>query len=283
MAKSIDEILPQCTVRISFASKMGTGFFVAPGLILTCAHVLADKPINSSVIKIATILGESYTATLKEVYPEPYPDLAIIEIEHNTNPYVWLISDIKIDDDLYSFGFTDEYPNGDSALFVYEGPSYAPFLLKLKQSQARSGLSGAPLLNLRTGGICGVVKKTRDRTSDLGARAIPISVAMNEIKALKEIRSNQNNIYWINALNPQQSKSLGIISSAMLDQLPNDLNELKSLHQRLSMARRSLNILENQIAGYTNLTVPAHLLIQLEDKRQEVNNLETRIGLYKEQ
>lgn len=42
----------------------------------------------------------------------------------------------------------------------------------------------------------------------------------------------------------------------------------------LEVARRSLAILEQQAAGYTSLTIPAHLQIELEDKRREVARLE---------
>jgi nucleoside phosphorylase len=45
----------------------------------------------------------------------------------------------------------------------------------------------------------------------------------------------------------------------------------------LSMARRALDILEEKAAGFTNLTIPAHLRIELEEKRQEVEKIETRL------
>ncbi|MEO1183026.1 MAG: serine protease [Cyanobacteria bacterium J06636_28] len=42
MSQPIEELLQQCTVRLNLPGKYGhgTGFFVAPGLILTCAHVV---------------------------------------------------------------------------------------------------------------------------------------------------------------------------------------------------------------------------------------------------
>ena len=46
----------------------------------------------------------------------------------------------------------------------------------------------------------------------------------------------------------------------------------------LETARRSLAILEQRAAGYTSLTMPAHLQIELEDKRKEVEKLESRSG-----
>jgi len=42
----------------------------------------------------------------------------------------------------------------------------------------------------------------------------------------------------------------------------------------LKMARRSLAILEEQAAAYTALTIPAHLKIELEEKRRQVQELE---------
>jgi len=42
------------------------------------------------------------------------------------------------------------------------------------------------------------------------------------------------------------------------------------------MARRTLATLEEQAAGYTALTIPVHLKIQLEEKRSEVAELESR-------
>ncbi len=47
----------------------------------------------------------------------------------------------------------------------------------------------------------------------------------------------------------------------------------------LRMARRALEILEQQAAAYTNLTIPVHLQIELEEKRREVAALEAREGV----
>jgi nucleoside phosphorylase len=46
----------------------------------------------------------------------------------------------------------------------------------------------------------------------------------------------------------------------------------------LAMARRSLAYLEEQAAGYDKLQMPTHLRINLEEKRQEVAKLESRLG-----
>ena len=46
----------------------------------------------------------------------------------------------------------------------------------------------------------------------------------------------------------------------------------------LTMARRALAILEAQAAGHTALSMPVHLQIELEEKRREVAELETRLS-----
>ena len=50
-----------------------------------------------------------------------------------------------------------------------------------------------------------------------------------------------------------------------------------TLTRALARARRILAILEEQAAGYTSLTIPAHLKLELEDKRREVQELERRL------
>ncbi|MEW5870103.1 MAG: hypothetical protein AB1894_12565 [Chloroflexota bacterium] len=53
-----------------------------------------------------------------------------------------------------------------------------------------------------------------------------------------------------------------------------DNDSIQNRESALETARRALAILEQQAAGYTSLTIPAHLKIELEDKRKEVAELE---------
>lgn len=52
----------------------------------------------------------------------------------------------------------------------------------------------------------------------------------------------------------------------------------EDLTAALEHARRALAILEAQAAGYTVLTIPAHLQLELEEKRREVADLEVRLS-----
>jgi len=172
------DLLRTCVVKISVSQKRGTGFFVAPGFILTCAHVVGD----AQTVQISW-QGKPFSAQVQtvhaEMHPElgfSYPDLTLLRVEQIENhPCVWLDEAIHLDDPLYSFGYPDNSPGGDSATFVNEGwTGEQSWLLRLKAGQGRPGQSGAPLLNRRTGMVCGILKRSLNPESDLGARAVPV-------------------------------------------------------------------------------------------------------------
>ena len=184
-----EDDLQRCTVRLNVASSQGTGFFIAPNWILTCAHVVEsakDKPVQ--VFWKAE--NHNYTATVTQLYKYPI-DLALLKLQEDFlhHPCVELDgTEPHINDDLYIFGYPKnsevDYSQGDSASFKYEGISFKEvtssqeniILYKLKQGQIISGFSGSPLLNLRTRKVCGIVHLSRDEGNDLGGRAVSAQV-----------------------------------------------------------------------------------------------------------
>lgn len=192
IAQSLVELVQQCTVRLSVtgAQGHGTGFFVAPKTILTCAHVV--KGANSKPINVWW-QNQSFTAVLASL-PEDTEkvDLALLKLSVSipTHFYLSLDQAVELGDRFYSFGYTDEYSNGDPSTFEHEGftGDNPPLLIKFKAGQVRPGLSGSPLLNLRTGKICGIVKRSRDRSTDLGGRAVPTKVIFSEFPELAELQ-----------------------------------------------------------------------------------------------
>jgi hypothetical protein len=149
MPETSPEDLKNCTVRISHEGGQnhdGSGFFVTPRLILTCAHVCE--------------IGKG-----KQIYihwrEQPYPvkvrfcsqdiealDLALLELEDSTlnAPHVYLNERINIGDNLYNFGYPDNYAQGDSGTFEYVGLD-GKQLFKFKEGLVRPGLS--PCLKLK--------------------------------------------------------------------------------------------------------------------------------------
>jgi hypothetical protein len=195
----MDKCLQQCTVRLKVSSGQGTGFFVAPGLILTCAHVVKgsdDKPIN--VFWQAQNLD--YEATIERRLEEPYLDLALLRLNTEVQSHPCIDFDEsapELGDRLFSYGYPQDYPDGDSVTFEYEGESFkgnSP-LYKLKAGHVNYGLSGSPLLNQRTGKVCGIVNLSRNTSNDLGGRAVPVKVIFAQFPELAALnqRFHQRN------------------------------------------------------------------------------------------
>lgn len=69
----------------------------------------------------------------------------------------------------------------------------------------------------------------------------------------------------------------GLPSQPQSGNLPRVITNEEVVTPALAMARRSLAILEEQAAGFGKLQMPAHLRIELEEKRLEVANLEARL------
>ncbi|NEP01120.1 MAG: serine protease [Symploca sp. SIO2E9] len=190
------EYLQRCTVRLNISGSQGTGFFVARGLILTCAHVVEYADSNS-VNVFWKAQNQNYKAKIEKLLEYPL-DLALLRLDSESfnHPCVGLDqSEPKINEDLYIFGYPKgegvDYSDGDSGTFKYEGESFKKDVLlhKLKQGRIIDGFSGSPLLNLRTGKVCGMVNISSDTSSDLGGRAVSTKIILEqfpEIAALNQ-------------------------------------------------------------------------------------------------
>lgn len=194
MNQALFDLLACCAARIVVGSRMGTGSFVGPGLLLTCAHVVESARSSSVPIDVYW-RGQRYEAVIVSYFANPWPDLALLSVQIEEHACVYLHASCLPYDSLYCYGFTPEYPDGESATVQCEGWAGAKqLLLKLKAGQIRPGLSGAPLVNLRTGGVCGIVKSSRDRNSDLGGRAVPTTVILDQ---MQEVVNQQQKIHLI--------------------------------------------------------------------------------------
>jgi len=190
------QFLRESTGRLVSQAASGTGFFVSHGVVVTCAHVVAPALAAGLPLEFHT-QGRVVRAVIRQILPAltaqhdnggltyPYPDLAVVSVRAHGPPLPLITEEPTPGAELYTFGYTDEYPLGDSALFIYEGQTRADGLLyKLKDAQARPGLSGAPLLDVSRGGVVAMVKRTRDKESALGSRAIPITTVVERLPNL---------------------------------------------------------------------------------------------------
>lgn len=195
-------LLEECVVRIECDGEFGgSGFFVAPGEVLTCAHVLAEgKPIavgqhdwESEATLIAAVPP---LAQASEPGSFPFPDLALLRLSDApaSHPCAGLSDEMPAagaEADLLRLSAysRDAHRPGvehNGGTVVFEGPFGDFGMLKLREGQVLLGFSGSPVLNLRTGKVCGVIDSTRDKESDLGGFAIPISLAAKEFEGLLE-------------------------------------------------------------------------------------------------
>ena len=188
---TLEKLLKECTVRINLENGTGTGFFVAPQLLLTCSHVVIDSDSD----EVGVIWGGFEEEVLAEIdVIVKSLDLALLRLpqESFNHPCVWFDQQANVGDACYSYGYPQDYLHGDSSTFEYEGESNTgrSWLLKLKAGQANFGASGSPVLNTRTGGVIGIMNLSRNTETDLGARAVPTEVILKRFPELVDLQAS---------------------------------------------------------------------------------------------
>jgi len=187
--ESLESLLRAATVRVEGGPRPGAGFFVAPGLVLTCVHVVGTAD-GLSVRSAAS--GPEREAVVEEVVwrlrdrgrpipalAEDYPDLALLRVGLEGHMCVAVDGDWpSFGDEFQTYGFPDE---GGArglltpALLSYRGTkgNEPEVFIDLASDTVRPGMSGGALLNLRTRGVCGIVVATRSPASPEGGLAVP--------------------------------------------------------------------------------------------------------------
>jgi len=176
-----DDALPACCVRIDVGgSHAGSGFFVAPGVVVTCNHVLRLGDLSSdeagaSISIVSPTAGAFELLDTRERSPTDEDDLAILRVEPaDGHSFVLLDTGLRARDELHTFGFPEGYPNGAPAGLVAEGWMEENRWLKVAGGQVRRGMSGSPILNIRTGAVCGILKRSSDPSQALGGYAVSV-------------------------------------------------------------------------------------------------------------
>jgi len=181
--------LRQYVVRVDDTTgrSRGTGFFVAPGRVLTCAHVVEGV---ERVVVVPAAGGEpmpgEVAARSADRVPGPsafwpFPDLALISIGTTDHRCVLLDARDPLGDECQAWGYSQREdgvaPTGSPASFRSEGVEGDGYL-KLMAGQAAPGLSGAPLLCPERRAVIGVMTMTRDKRNALGGWASPVSALL---------------------------------------------------------------------------------------------------------
>lgn len=221
MRGRLEQALRAATVPLTSTSQVGTGFFVAPSLVLTCAHVIARGAAMPSVVHAAAtpyrIAAELSVleGTGRSTQGLGQVDLVLLHVDGaDTNPYVCLAEPVQPGDELWTFGYPDSrYRPGDPVVLRYEGISErndGTTLLKVTQGQIRPGFSGAPVLNWRTGAVCGLVH-CRELPHGDTARLIPVATVLATYPELAKVHDAPGgNRMWLDLLEDAQLAAAGV-------------------------------------------------------------------------
>src|SRR3954447_22127472 len=131
---SIRDLLRECTVRVDIGDQpSGTGFFVTPGTIVTCAHVVEAVLLGSRVetpsLAITDWQQERLSVTLdpRDVWSDEHIDLALLRIDRGLERLsVLLDPDVRERDEVASYGYPRKYAGGVPTSLVVEGEMGAP-------------------------------------------------------------------------------------------------------------------------------------------------------------
>jgi hypothetical protein len=200
----------------------GTGFLAAPGIVATCAHVLAERrEALPSTVAARTASGrELVLEPVREWYLREGSgelDLAFLRAPLDAGlPHVLLSDVVGTGETVWTFGHpAGRFRAGQSALFTTQGASR----LRAVDAHGRplgrewqpqrvfgtpvgGGYSGSAVLSRRTGAVCGMLC-----SSDKGGSAHMVSAA-DILAALPQIAQPQtdpaHNTRWLQELDDDQ-------------------------------------------------------------------------------
>lgn len=164
----VRERLPECCVRIDVGgTHAGSGFFVAPGIVVTCNHVLSLGRLSSeeagASISVVSPTGGTYEVLdTRESSPAEQDDLAVLRVRPaHGHAVVLLDTGLRDRDPLYTHGFSEEHPDGATKELTAQRWEEMNRWLRVADGEVRRGMSGAPVFNQRTGAVCGVLRRNR--------------------------------------------------------------------------------------------------------------------------
>jgi hypothetical protein len=189
----VEHLLAQCTVRVDIGdAPQGTAFFVAPYYAVTAAHVVAGG--KAADVRMTGRAG-AWEGRVEDVRPpdvnsaaikgEPYPppDLALIRVGRGLDHACVLLGEQQPANGtrVTAFGHSRAFagsaarPETESFTVTGELSTADPqcTLLKLGFGQAVPGMSGSPVLNAETGEVAGLLRTSRNISTNLGAWVVP--------------------------------------------------------------------------------------------------------------
>jgi hypothetical protein len=182
------ELAGDCRVRLGAGiagtpDEGGSGVWIAPGTLLTCAHVAPGG--RNSKVQVGW-RGLTLDGTVTDQVPDasdgnlwPYPDIAVVVVEDAPqHPCAWL-SEAEPISKLLAFGHSGALGEGlqPAEIEGRHGGSHGfggGRFWQFKGNELVSGMSGGPVLDLSTGAVCGIVTVTIGEGADRGGYVVPI-------------------------------------------------------------------------------------------------------------
>lgn len=208
----LHDLVRRCTVRVYTGEFAGTGVLVAPGQVLTCAHLIGEWHAAGGAVTVV-YNGVVVAATVRAIVPAwsdenqgylyPPPDLAWLEVDLQDHPCAQLDAEgpslgPPYPDELWAVAFTTSYdgrPGQFYGWYVVTGPMVdeqgcPTGVWQLNRGEVKAGMSGSPMLNCRTGKIVGLVTRSRDLDTDVGGWGIHVAPQLEawpELVALRRL------------------------------------------------------------------------------------------------
>ncbi|MEU6896308.1 serine protease [Streptomyces sp. NPDC046557] len=171
----------------------GSGFLVSEDTVVTCAHV-----VQSCEAVSVSVQGRTIDAEVVRMVPESggendiyeFPDLAELRLcQRLPGIGVWLGEKGPLQGgEVAVHGFNEQALEAGvqrgTLRLVVAGPDGQ--FVRLQGDQVVQGFSGAPVLDVRTGRVCGVLKASRDEQYDLGGWLIPVDAVRSHFPELAE-------------------------------------------------------------------------------------------------
>jgi Trypsin-like peptidase domain/Tetratricopeptide repeat len=192
MPRTVDlKVLREYALRVvdvTTRELLGTGSFITPDCVLTCAHVVEDR----ETVRLSASDGSAANGTViaRTARPTaehglwPFPDLAIVRLPPDRTELrgqaCVLLEDREplSSETCYTYGFPRRgdfgATVGSSAAVKFESVEEDGYL-KFQAGQIKPGVSGAPMVSPARGAVIGITTATRGSAGDLGGFASPVN------------------------------------------------------------------------------------------------------------